>query len=136
MRAAGAFMLFATVMPVAAEDITRNCFPEFCIESREAFTAFNRQPSRGIYLMKVSRTQTNIYVQVGQEARFPACGALCRVDETGNEKRAVNLHTKQVIGRLVGPLSPCGGGSPYYVHLFAYDLEANLDAFSVVRECK
>lgn len=133
--AALALMLAATPVPLRAEDITRACFPGFCVESREAFTAFNRHPMRGLYPLKISRTQTHIYLQAGPEPVFPHCGALCRVEPVDGEKRAINTWTNTLVGRLVGPIAPCGGGEAFFVHAFVYSAEASPDWLTILREC-
>ncbi len=136
MRLAGAlFLLAAASAPAAGDDITRTCFPAFCVEAREAFTAFNRQPGRGLYLLRVSRTQSEIYLQSGPEPVFPHCGAVCRVEEAEGEKRAFNTWTNRLVGRLVGPFEPCGGGGAFFVHVFVYNTEASPDWLEIVREC-
>lgn len=121
--------------PALAEDITRTCFPGVCVESVEAFTAFNRQPENGMYRLKVSRSQSEMYLHITPTPRFPHCDALCRVEVVDGEKRTINKYTERVSGRLIGPFEPCRGAEPFFVHIYSYQPEAGPDIFTVEREC-
>lgn len=140
MRRAAAWLalslgLAAGVAPAAADDITRTCFQGFCVESREAFTAFNRQAARRLYVLKHSRTQADVYVQAGSDLVFPHCVGLCTVVQVGPEQRAINNHSQQIVGRLIGPITPCGAGEAFSIHLFSFNPDLNLTVFEILREC-
>lgn len=136
-RVAGtALLLFAMPASTSAQDITRSCFPGFCVEAVPAFTVMGRNPTRGMYILKVSRTQSTVYLRAGKEPEFPHCSSTCRVEEGEGEKRAIHTMTGQPLARLIGPLTPCGGGEAFYVNVFVYNPEANPDWFSIVRECE
>lgn len=137
MRIAATLMLLAAMQTSAqAVDITRACYSGFCVEAREAFTTIAREPAKGAYRLRMSRTQSVVYLQAGAETAFPHCGALCAVEDVAGEKRAVQAVTKRLVARLIGPLEPCFGTSEaFFVHVYVYNTEASPDWLEIVREC-
>lgn len=135
MSAAALVGLHYCSPPAEAQDITRSCFPGFCVEAVPAFTVVGRNPARAMYILKVSRTQSTVYLRAGKEPDFPHCSTTCRVEEAEGEKRAIHTMTGQPLARLIGPITPCGGGEAFYVNVFVYNPEANPGWFSIVREC-
>ena len=138
MRVAATLVLLAATLTSAqAVDITRSCFPGFCVEAREAFMTIARDPAKGEYRLRMSRTQSIVYLQAGAETAFPHCGVMCTVEEVAGEKRAVQAITGRLVARLIGPLEPCkGDGAAFFVHVFVYNTEASPDWLEVVRECE
>lgn len=133
--AASALLMVATALPAGAQDISRSCFPGFCVEAMLDFTVQNRVASRGFYALKISRTQSTVYVSPTTSPVFPRCELTCDVrDETG-EPRAYHKWTGKLMERLVGPIAPCVSGAPYFVHLYVYNPEANPRWLSIEREC-
>ncbi|OYU49310.1 MAG: hypothetical protein CFE31_08125 [Rhizobiales bacterium PAR1] len=133
--AAPALLMVASALPAEAQDISRSCFPGFCVEAVQDFTVQNRVASRGFYALKISRTQSTVYVSPTTAPAFPRCEATCEVrDETG-EPRAYHKWTGKLMERLVGPVEPCVSGAPFFVHLFVYDPEASPGWLRIEREC-
>ena len=130
-----ALLLFASEARAGSIEITRACFGDFCLESREAFMAVAADPARHHYRIRFSRTQSLLYVQAGPEPRFPHCEPLCDVAERAGEPRSHQARTGRLLGRLVGPVPGCGGKPDRYVHLYVYDAEASPDWLTVVAHC-
>lgn len=116
-------------------EITRDCFPGFCVESQEPFIVIARDSARGEFRLKVFRTGSTIYVEAGPSPRFPRCGSACRIEEGEGERRALDRREGRVSGRLVGPLAACGEGPTRFVHLYAYLRDTDLAGFTVTRRC-
>lgn len=145
MRLRAAIWLVAGLLaiPAAARtiEITRDCFEGFCVESQEPFIVIAREPAKGLYRLKIYRTQSVLYIEAGPAPRFPLCGQTCRIETVadGNglpEARAVNEIFGHLSGRLIGPMAPCGSGPPLLVHLYAYFRDTDPAAFNVVRDCR
>lgn len=130
-------MLLAAMQTSAkALEITRSCFPGFCLESREAFTVASGVHRLGWRVIRVSRTQSSVYVQAGVVLDFPHCGDLCEVVTFGSERRAHQHHTRRLVARLIGPIAACRKGEPdFFVNIFVYDASASPGWFEVVRNC-
>ena len=137
MRVAATLVLLAATLTSAqAVDITRSCFPGFCVEAREAFMTIARDPAKGAYRLRMSRTQSVVYLQMGLAPPFPHCGATCAVETAGVEKRALQNVTRRLVARLIGPIEPCkGDGGAFFVHVFVYNTEATPDWLEIIREC-
>jgi hypothetical protein len=140
MRVAAVLVLLAATLtsaihsPAQAQDITRACFPGFCVEAREAYMTIARDPAKGEYRLRMSRTQSIVYLKVGTAPPFPHCGATCAVETAGAEKRALQNVTRRLVARLIGPIEPCKGEA-FFVHVFVYNTEANPDWLEIIREC-
>ncbi|MCZ8262192.1 MAG: hypothetical protein O9333_18920 [Beijerinckiaceae bacterium] len=133
--AALVLMVLTSEAGATSIEITRSCFGDFCVESREAFMTVASDPARQHYRIRFSRTQSLLYVQTGPEPRFPHCEPLCDVAERAGEPRSHQAHTGRLLGRLVGPVPGCGSGPSRYVHLYVYDAEASPDGLTVVAHC-
>lgn len=128
--------LFMTEGGFAATEITRACFPGFCVESREAFMVARGPHRRGWHVLRVSRTQSALYLEAGAMPEFPHCQPLCHETREGGEPRAYQPVTNRLVSRLVGPFPACREGEPdFFVHLFVYDASASPARFEIVREC-
>ncbi|WP_284179025.1 hypothetical protein [Rhabdaerophilum sp. SD176] len=130
-----ALLLCASEARAGSIEITRSCFGDFCLESREAFMAVAADPARHHYRIRFSRTQSMLYVQTGPEPKFPHCEPLCDVAEQAGEPRSRQAHTGRLVGRLVGPVPGCAGQPDRFVHLYVYDTSASPDWLTVVPNC-
>ncbi|MCZ8163820.1 MAG: hypothetical protein O9315_17615 [Beijerinckiaceae bacterium] len=130
-----ALLLLAFEARAASIEITRACFGDFCLESREAFMAVASDPARHHYRIRFSRTQSMLYVQTGPEPKFPHCEPLCDVADNVGEPRSHQARTGRLVGRLVGPVPGCAGQPDRFVHLYVYDAAASPDWLTVVPNC-
>ena len=137
MRGLRALFLLGLVLPLPAGalDITRVCFPGFCLESNEAFTVTFRNPAKRDYRLLHSETQSTLYLRAGEELPFPHCDTLCTETQTPTERRSRHNRTGILNGRLLGPFEACDGGKPFFIHLYAYFPAADLRRFRVERVC-
>jgi hypothetical protein len=143
MRVAAVLVGFAaTFFPGASQsmaetlEITRSCFPGFCVESRDAFVVVRRDPQKGRYWLKVSRSQSVVYMQTGPDIAFPHCAPHCETATAGTEQHAFQYRTHRLVGRLVAPPGSCGGREAAPVYLYVYNPEADLARFTVTRNCQ
>lgn len=135
MRGA-AVLLLLLAAPAAARDIeiTRSCFPGFCVESRAAFTVIRREAAAGRYRLLLSRDQSVLYIEAGEAPDFPKC-TQCDAEPRVGERIARHTHSGRVMARLIGPFEGCRGAAPFYVHVFVYLPLANPGVVSVERQC-
>ena len=132
---ASALLMVGATLPAEAQDISRSCFPGFCVEAVQDFTVQNRVASRGFYALKISRTQSTMYVSPTIAPAFPRCEATCEVRDDTGEPRAYNKFSGKLMERLVGPFKACAGDVPFFVHLYVYDPEASPGWLRIEREC-
>ena len=134
-RAAVALLLAAPQAEATTIEITRVCFGDFCVESREAFMAVASDPARQHYRIRFSRTQSVLYIQAGPALLFPHCAPHCDVVEANAERRSFQPQTGRLVGRLLGSVPSCGAGPPRPIHLYVYNPEASPDWLTVAPNC-
>ena len=136
MGLAGLIVLAFAAHALARDiEITRSCFPGFCVESRQAFTVLRREPKAGKHRLLLSREQAVLYIETGAAPDFPKCIA-CTVEERTGERIARHHHNGRIMARLMGPFEGCRGAAPFYIHVFVYLPLANPGAVSVERNCE
>ncbi len=134
-RAALALMLAAPGAEATTIEITRVCFGDFCVESREAFVTIASDPARQHYRIRFSRTQSVLYVQAGSVQQFPHCAPHCDIVDTNAEKRAFQPHTGRLVARLLGTVPSCGANPQRPIHLYVYNPEASPDWLTIAPNC-
>lgn len=131
-------LLAASGLPAAAQvvEVSQACFPEFCIESREAFIRVRADATRARFVIKHFGSDRTIVFQKNADPYLVDCSGLCRLVAGENPPRGVHATTGEPMGRVFGPFKACAGEHSFYVVARVYLPMPELDRFEVVRHCR